>query len=221
VGGLSHYIEQEGVPTAQISLVREHTEKIRPPRALWVPFPMGRPLGAPGDTALQHRVLRATLALAEEPSGPVLVDFPDDAPGAADFTGWTCPIPLARASAEGGPDLEAELEREIAQLRAWYERAAKNRGRTAFGILGIPIEEVARYLLSQLGDAAQCSPRESVAAGDAVVFASEDLKSYYTEAAMAEPGGASSRDLLRWLVEQTAAGRLLLALQERELIDGL
>jgi hypothetical protein len=221
VGGLGHYIEQEGVPTAQISLVREHTEKIRPPRALWVPFPMGRPLGAPGDAALQHRVLGAALALAEAPSGPVLVDFPDDAPGAADFTGWTCPIPPARTHAESGGDLEAKLEAEIAQLRPWYERALEQRGRSAFGILGIPIEEVVRYLLSQLGDAPQPSPREGVADGDAVIFANADLKAYYTEAATAEPGGASSRDLLRWLVEQTAAGRLLLALQERELIDGL
>ena len=32
MGGLAHYIEDEGVPTTQISLIREHTEKIKPPR---------------------------------------------------------------------------------------------------------------------------------------------------------------------------------------------
>jgi len=221
VGGLGHYIEQEGVPTTQISLVREHTEKIRPPRALWVPFPMGRPFGAPGDVALQHRVLTAALELAEAESGPVLVDFPDDLPGATDLTGWTCPIPLTHPGAEADDDLATQLEREIAQLRPCYERALERRGRTAFGILGIPVEEVARFLLSQLGDAPLPSPRAGVADPEALVFAGEDLKTYYTEAATAEPGGASSRDLLAWLVEETVAGRLLLALQKRGLIDGL
>jgi hypothetical protein len=40
----------------QISLVREHTEKINPPRALWVPFELGRPVGPPDEPAFQRRV---------------------------------------------------------------------------------------------------------------------------------------------------------------------
>ena len=64
MGALGHYIEQEGVATAGLSLVRLHSEKIRPPRALWVPFELGRPLGAPNDPAFQTRVLRALLAFA-------------------------------------------------------------------------------------------------------------------------------------------------------------
>jgi tripartite-type tricarboxylate transporter receptor subunit TctC len=38
VGALGRWFEEEGIPTTQISLVREHTEAIQPPRALWVPF---------------------------------------------------------------------------------------------------------------------------------------------------------------------------------------
>jgi len=38
VGALGHYIEREGIPTAQISLIREQTAAIKPSRALWVPF---------------------------------------------------------------------------------------------------------------------------------------------------------------------------------------
>ena len=60
-------------------MVREHTEKVKPPRALFVPFPYGHALGRPNDPALQHRVLRAALDLLAAPAGPVLVDFPDDA----------------------------------------------------------------------------------------------------------------------------------------------
>ncbi len=57
------------MPTTQISLIREHTEKIKPPRALWVPFELGRPLGVPNDAAFQNRVITAALDLFEAPSG--------------------------------------------------------------------------------------------------------------------------------------------------------
>ena len=50
-----------------------------PPRALWVPFIMGRPLGVPKDAAFQRRVLLAALNLLESASGPVVVDYPEDA----------------------------------------------------------------------------------------------------------------------------------------------
>ena len=72
MGALGHYLESEGIATTGISLVREHTEAMQPPRFLWVPFPLGRPLGAPGDAAFQHRVIRAALSLLEAPAGPVL-----------------------------------------------------------------------------------------------------------------------------------------------------
>ncbi len=75
MGGLAHYLEEEGVATTQISLIREHTEIIKPPRALWVPFELGRPLGLPDDPALQTRVLVAALKLLEAERGPVLEDF--------------------------------------------------------------------------------------------------------------------------------------------------
>ena len=78
MGALAHYLEAEGVPTTQVSLIREHTETIHPPRALWVPFELGRPLGAPEDPGLQRRVLLAALNLLEAPEGPVLLDFPEE-----------------------------------------------------------------------------------------------------------------------------------------------
>jgi D-proline reductase (dithiol) PrdB len=48
VSALAHFIEDEGIATTGISLVREHTAGYRPPRFLWVPFPLGRPFGACG-----------------------------------------------------------------------------------------------------------------------------------------------------------------------------
>ena len=62
MGGLAHFLEDEGLATTQISLIRPQTENTKPPRALWVPFELGRPMGAPNDAAFQLRVLRAALA---------------------------------------------------------------------------------------------------------------------------------------------------------------
>ena len=79
MGGLGHYLEAEGIATTSISLIRLHTEKSRPPRALWVPFELGRPLGNPGDAETRLRVLRHALGLLERPGpGPVLEDWPEE-----------------------------------------------------------------------------------------------------------------------------------------------
>ena len=39
--------------TTSISLIREQSEAVRPPRALWVPFALGRPLGSAADPDFQ------------------------------------------------------------------------------------------------------------------------------------------------------------------------
>jgi len=81
VSALGHYLEEEGLATVAISLIRPQTERTRPPRALWVPFELGRPFGPPSDPAFQKRVVLAALRLVERQSGPVIIeDFPDDDP---------------------------------------------------------------------------------------------------------------------------------------------
>ena len=37
MGALANFIERAGVATASISLIREQSEAVKPPRALWVP----------------------------------------------------------------------------------------------------------------------------------------------------------------------------------------
>jgi hypothetical protein len=75
VGLVQAAIERAGIPTVSISLLREVTEVIKPPRALFVPFLMGYPLGAPNDPGLQHLVIAAALALLERNDVPVLEEF--------------------------------------------------------------------------------------------------------------------------------------------------
>ena len=60
-----------------IQLLREVAVRMGPPRALFVPFKHGYPLGAPNDPLCQHDVIDAALKLLEDPalSPPVLADF--------------------------------------------------------------------------------------------------------------------------------------------------
>ena len=51
------------------------TAKIRPPRALAVPFPLGFPLGEANNRELQTAVLRQVLALLERDDVPVLEEL--------------------------------------------------------------------------------------------------------------------------------------------------
>ncbi|MSU22024.1 MAG: hypothetical protein EXS30_11595 [Pedosphaera sp.] len=70
-------LERQGIPTVAIQLLREVAERVRPPRALFVPFRHGYPLGVPGDAKRQHAVIEAALRLFEDQTlePPALVDF--------------------------------------------------------------------------------------------------------------------------------------------------
>jgi len=72
-------LERQGISTVVIQLLRLAAEKVRPPRALAVPFRHGYPLDSPHDPAKQRRVIEAALALLEDESlkPPVIVDFKD------------------------------------------------------------------------------------------------------------------------------------------------
>ena len=73
---LAAEIERRGIATTCVILLREIAEKVRPPRALAVPFPHGYALGAPHDGEQQRDVMRAALRLLErEGGGPVIEDY--------------------------------------------------------------------------------------------------------------------------------------------------
>ena len=78
--GLAHYFESEGLTTVLVGFVREHIEGIKPPRSLFLDFPMGRGLGKPNDPAFQKKVIRAAFELFDAQGGPVIEDFPEVIP---------------------------------------------------------------------------------------------------------------------------------------------
>ncbi len=70
-------LERQGIATVAIQLLRNVAKRVRPPRALFVPFRHGYPLDVPLNPAKQHAVIEAALFLLEnsELRPPVLVDF--------------------------------------------------------------------------------------------------------------------------------------------------
>jgi hypothetical protein len=215
VSVVSRYLEEEGIATTHVSLVREHSEAIRPPRALWVPFMLGRPLGAPGDPDFQRNVLRATLALLEEPSGPVLRDFAVEAPQAEDDVAGSlaCPVhferPAASSGGEGG--LLHQLQQEIAQLRPWHDLSVQRRSASTVGISGSSPEEGAGFLLAFVEGRAASSHRAGQPLGVALKHVCDDLRAYYEEAAGAQPDALGVRAMERWLYSGTVLGQALIA----------
>ena len=81
VGLVCRVVEEAGIPTVCISTGRDLTALVKPPRTLFVNFPMGNPFGGAGDTETQTRVLRLALGLiASANEGGILVDAPFEWP---------------------------------------------------------------------------------------------------------------------------------------------
>ena len=215
MGALGHYIEEEGIPTTQISLIREHTETIRPPRALWVPFELGRPLGPPNRPGFQRRVLLATLGLLEREEGPVILeDFPEEAPAAAgEPSVLACPVSFGPAELETEDELAASFRREAASLRTWYDLALEERGgRTTANASGLAMDQAIQLLIDFSSGRTPDNPSPDLELGMALRLASEDIKAYYLESLTARPGcPKGSTELADWFWGQTVAAKVIMA----------
>jgi len=219
VGALAHYVEEEGIPTTQISLVRLHTEKIKPPRALWVPFELGRPFGVPNDDAFQTRVLLAALNLLNAEGGPVMEDFQEEAP--VSETGGTplaCPVSFKGKEEElsDSQKLAVALKSEIAGMRNWYDLAREKRGRTTVGASGLDMNQVGDFICEFLLGNTPENPLPDLGFGYAVNLVVDDLKAYYYEALTAQPGqdALTAEAVNRWFWKDTVASKALYALRD-------
>jgi hypothetical protein len=216
VSALGHYIEEEGIATVGIALIRPQAERTRPPRALWVPFELGRPLGPPNDKAFQKRVILEALQLLEaEAGGPVLLaDFPDDDPREVPDDRWRPPLssphpnppPQAGEGMGGGAALADELLAEMLGLAAAYARSCTERGRSTVGLSGLAPAAFGEYIAAWLRGPPPPSPIPDMSPILCLRFAVDDLKAYVLEAAIAGGSAPSSRQLGDWLWNRTACG---------------
>ena len=215
MSALGHYLEEEGVATVAVVLIRPQAENTKPPRALWVPFELGRPFGPPNDPAFQRRVVLAALGMLVEDGGPVrIIDFPDDDSRARPDPAWQPPfMPAAVASGSAEP-LASRLEAEILLLQGAHRRWVEQHGRSTVGLSGLAIADCARYVMDWLRGKAPPSPRDGFSAPLILRFAVDDLKAYCLEAAGAGSAKPSSLQLSDWFWNETATGAAIHVLRE-------
>ena len=215
MSALGHYLEEDGIATVAIALIRPEAENTRPPRALWVPFELGRPFGPPGDAAFQKRVLVAALGMLVDGGGPVrIIDFPDDDPRAQPDPTWKPPFVSAAVASGTAESLAAELQAEVLLLHDAHQRWMARYGRSTVGLSGLSIADCARYVADWLSGKAPPSPRDGFSAPLILRFAVDDLKAYCLEAAGAGTARQSSSQLGDWLWNETATGAALHALRK-------
>lgn len=61
MGLVQRAIEAHGIPTIGITLQREVTRRVRPPRALYLRYPFGHPMGEAFAVAQQRAILKTAL----------------------------------------------------------------------------------------------------------------------------------------------------------------
>ena len=240
MSALGHYLEEEGLATVAIALIRPQAENTHPPRALWVPFELGRPIGPPGDPAFQKRVTLAALRMLVEGGGPVRIqDFPDDDPREATDPNWRAPVdphpdpppPAGEGAAAAGaasspspaggggpgwgsgPALADALEAELWALAPAYAGSCVARERSTVGLSTLPPAECGAYLAAWLRGGRPASPVADMSPALALRFAIDDLKAFALEAALTPGTRPSSAQLGDWLWNETALGAALRVLR--------
>jgi D-proline reductase (dithiol) PrdB len=74
-------VEESGIPTVVVSTGRDLSAQVRPPRTVFVNFPMGNPFGKPFDKPQQRTILLDALhALDSIKAGGKMIDLPYEWP---------------------------------------------------------------------------------------------------------------------------------------------
>ena len=207
MGTLAHVLEANGLATVALAAVRGQVERLRPPRALYAEFPLGRPLGRPGDAAFQRRVLDAAFALLERPSGPVLETFPEVITDEADQPA-ACPLPPRL-----DPSVPAAIDEARALLPAYRRAVAASQGRTVVGRVIAP-DQVPGALAALTRIAEGTPSREAGLPADPIQTVM-DVRAYYEEAAVALSDHVpAARSAETWFYHHTEAGRVVMAARQ-------
>ena len=90
MGLIQRVIEASGIATISISLSKNISQKVLPPRAVYTGLPLGHPLAFPGETFRQKQILRLMLRHLKNMNSPGTItelDLTDndDAPVACDL----------------------------------------------------------------------------------------------------------------------------------------
>ncbi|MFO7632582.1 MAG: hypothetical protein R6W76_08590 [Caldilinea sp.] len=74
MGLIARSIERVGIPTVSVSITRDLTEAVGAPRAVFVKWPLGHPLGEPHAPLQQRMVIFRTLHLLVNADRPGVIE---------------------------------------------------------------------------------------------------------------------------------------------------
>jgi hypothetical protein len=194
VCALAHVLEREGMATLTlVSRARLFPEQMRPPRALFCDFPMGRPLGKPQDAPFQRRVLMHAFSLLDSKE-PVLADFPEtvDDDGGEPLA---CAIP---------PHVEAGLSPAVGEargLRAPFDRAGSH------GITSAIDPTLVEEALAAFERVVAGTPWRDAGFPERPQRCTLAIRGYYEQAAVGlQQAAGGARAAETWFVDHTIGG---------------
>lgn len=76
VGLVQSALEEAGLATVSVSMRPEISLAMKMPRAAYVRFPLGNPMGEPGRSDQQRRILEDLFELLESAEEPQVVELP-------------------------------------------------------------------------------------------------------------------------------------------------
>ena len=186
--------------TVAIGSIRGQIYGTAPPRGLFCDFPLGRPLGVPGDPAFQRRVIERAFAMLER-TEPAVEDYEvviDD-----DSQPLACPLP-ARMDPDAHPAID-----EARGLRPAYDRAIAKYGNRAGAVRLLDADSIPAAIESFIR-VAEGHPWKQAGIPGIPARVSQDIRGYYEMAAMeiADHTPAAWAGY-RWFRDQTKTGEVI------------
>ena len=208
---LAHVLEEAGLATVALGIVRGQLESTAPPRGLFVDFPLGRPLGKPGDAEFQHRVLAHAFAMLgrTEPGIEVFAEAIHDEGEVA-----ACPLP-PRAESDEHPAVA-----EARGLRPAYDRAIARHGER-FGAFRVVGPDEVPAAIGTFAAIAAGAPWKDAGIPGIPARVVQDIRGYYEAAALALSDHVPAAfEAARWFQSETEAGKAILGAREQMQAQG-
>jgi hypothetical protein len=77
VGLIARAVEEGGIPTISLSSARDITESVKPPRSVFVNYPLGHTSGKPFDRELQMKIIKDAFDALKSIREPgAIIDLP-------------------------------------------------------------------------------------------------------------------------------------------------
>ncbi len=206
-------MEAAGLVTVTLGSIREQLYNTAPPRGLWCDFPLGRPLGKPNDPEFQHRVLAKAFDLIESTDHQTVEDYPESITDEAAEV-LVCTMP-PRFDASIHPALD-----EAKGIRAAYDRAEAAGARIGAGRV-VAADDIPAAIDAFIG-VADGTPWKEAGIPGVPARVAQDIRGYYETAALELADHSPSAWAgARWFLDDTEAGKVILAARERMRADGV